>query len=174
MERIDEIKTLLDITDNSEDAKLGLIIKQVISTIEWMTGYKIKQETITEILDWKTEKKLLLKYMPVKSITTIEYWDGEAFVAFDPDVYELDWRLGEVIFACGTPRGVKNIKVVYVAGDDTVNDDMHWAVNDFVIQRYSTGWRGIKSESVDGASVTYGNLDDIKSHPVLSQYIRIS
>jgi hypothetical protein len=117
MTRIADIKTLLDITDNSQDAKLTLIIAAIESTVEGMTGYKVTPATVTEELNGLTERKLLLKWMPVASITSVSVWNSttEAWEVVDADLYELDGRLGEIIFANATPRGVKNIKVVYEA-----------------------------------------------------------
>lgn len=175
MTRIADIKTLLDITDNSQDAKLTLIIAAIESTVEGMTGYKVTQAEITEELNGLTERKLLLKWMPVKTVTSVSYWNSttEAWEVVDSDLYELDGRLGEIIFANATPRGVKNIKVVYTAGDDTLQADINGAINDYVIQRFTGGGRGISSESVDGASVTYADPKEIVNHPVFSQYIRV-
>lgn len=172
MARLDDVKVLLDITDSSQNAKLTLIIAGVEKMVEEMTGIKITQGSVTELFNGKTEKILLLKFMPVNSLTTVKYWDGSAFVAFDTDHYKLDKVLGEVIFPYGTPRGVQNIEIVYSAGDATLRADLNDAINDIVMAKYSAR-PGVKSESVDGASVTYADPESIKNHPVLSQFIRV-
>lgn len=64
------------------------------------------------------------------------------------------------------------MRIKYNAGT-SVQADVSDAVNELIIQRFTSGGKGIKSESVDGASVTYADNIDIKNHPVLSQYIRI-
>lgn len=173
MTRLDDVKILLGLDgDNTVDAKLNLIIAGVEKTVEEMTGFKVTQEVVEEILNGTTARKVLLKYMPVSGLNVVQYHDGDSWIDFDEDVYELDGRLGEVIFAGGTPRGVQNIKINYTAGDATLQADINDAINDYVMQKFSTR-PGVKSESVDGASVTFADPESIQKHPVFSQYIRI-
>lgn len=173
MARIDDIKTLLDITDNSQDAKLALIITAMISLVENKTGYKIEEETITEVQDGVKQRVVLLKWMNVKTLTSVKYDDNGTWADFDADTYDIDKSIGKLYFWAELTRGPQNIQIIYVAGGENVPADLSDAVNQLIIQRYTTAGRGIKSESVDGASVTYGDNIDFASHPVLSQYMRV-
>ena len=100
-------------------------------------------------------------------------YDSQKYVSFDTDTYDIDKSIGKLYFWAELTRGPQNIQIVYVAGGENIPADLSDTINQLIIQRYTTAGRGIKSESVDGASVTYGDNIDIATHPVLSQYMRV-
>ena len=177
MTRLSDIKVLLDITDSSSDAKLTLIIAAIESRVEQATWYKIIEATsesgaITEVINGDTAKTVLLKWQNVTELKSFQYLDNDTWTDFDEDTYDIDLSAGIIYITSGTPRWLQNVRIKYNAGT-SVQADVSDAVNELIIQRFTSGGKGIKSESVDGASVTYADNIDIKNHPVLSQYIRI-
>jgi hypothetical protein len=174
MTKLDDIKTLLGLTgDNTQDARIELLITMTTSQIESITGYKMTQEELEDqLFDGDATRVLLLPWMPVKEVASIEFNDGNTWTTLAETEYELRPRVGEIVFVSPLPRGINNIRISYTAGDDTLNGSLDAALNEFIMMKYTLR-PGVKSESVDGASVSYADPESIKNHPIFSQYIRI-
>ena len=69
---LEDVKTLLGITDNSADAKLTLMIKAVSSQIQSYLGYKLAMADYTEELHSVNNRQLLqLNALPLRSVTSV-------------------------------------------------------------------------------------------------------
>lgn len=174
MAKLDDIKALLGITgDNSQDARIELLITMATAQIEAITGYKMAQEEISdETYDGDASRMILMRWMPITGIDKIEFKNGDAWDLVDPENYELKGRSGQIFFSGSLPRGINNVRIKYTAGYATLNPSLDAALNEFICQMYTIR-PGVKSESVDGASVSYADPSSISSHPIFSQYIRI-
>ena len=69
---LEDVKTLLGITDNSADAKLTLMIKAVSSQIQSYLGYELAMADYTEELHSVNNRQLLqLNALPLRSVTSV-------------------------------------------------------------------------------------------------------
>jgi hypothetical protein len=77
---------------------------------------------------------------------------------FDTEVYRLELGQGQIVILCHIPKWIGNIKIVYKAGYATgsVPKDIVIALKRLIAYLWrSRTTAGIKSESIDGSSVTY-------------------
>lgn len=69
---LEDVKTLLGITDNSADAKLTLMIKTVSSQIQSYLGYKLAMADYTEELHSVNNRQLIqLNALPLRSVASV-------------------------------------------------------------------------------------------------------
>lgn len=95
MTKLDDIKTLLGLTgDNTQDARIELLITMTTSQIEAITGYKMTQaELENQLFDGDATRILLLPWMPVKEVASIEFKDGTTWLTVPETEYELRPRV---------------------------------------------------------------------------------
>lgn len=171
-----QLKLYLWITSSDKDALLQLFLdwaNQIIETYLWRT---ISSDNYTEIRDWDGQLFLMLKNIPVTTMTSVHIntWTistpvRELIPATDYSVDTEEWRINFFVPLC---RGFKNYKIMYTAWYSTIPADLVLASCKMASKYYnsrSSDW--ISSESVAWDSITF----DISQVPndilvVLSNY----
>lgn len=179
-----DLKTLLNITDSTQDAKLTLMIKEASAQIEGFLGYKLGRGTYTEELHNVNNRQLIdLDHFPIQSVTqciignesVTDYkilpdyarwgglyrgsgWTGHFYTrGFTHDVVSGEW----------------SVKVTYIAGyylpdetgyvegaDDSLPFDISATCLSIVKERYALdqmGATGLKSHSEGHISDSYSD-----------------
>lgn len=75
---IEDVKVLLGITDETQDAKLTLMIKAVSSQVQSYLGYKLAMSDYTEELHSVNNRQLIqLNALPLRSVASVTVNGGE-------------------------------------------------------------------------------------------------
>lgn len=156
------LKIYLGITDSDEDAILDDLIDAVSEWIESFCGRKFASATVTEYHDGYGDARVVLKRRPVDSITSVHDdldRDYEAAELVDADDYTFYPESGILQHVNGTFQdGIRNVKVVYVAGYATIPDDLALACRMLCAEIYNRaeqGADGIALERVGEYSANY-------------------
>lgn len=165
---LNEIKYHLHIgiSDTTYDTLLEQLINSSYKILEQYIGHPIKSATYTEYYDGDNTNKLLLRKWPIVSVTSIHVDPDREFNSDDlinASNYYVDTEHGEIeIFqglAAGPAwfdKGIKNVKVIYVAGYATIPNDIRqasiWHVA-WMFRRSDT--EGTTAQSLGGKSETY-------------------
>lgn len=159
---LDSVKTFLGITGTTDDDLLNSLIGSASEFVKSYTWRDLEATDYTHFFDWKAEREFILRQYPVNTLTSFEYntWtiSTPERTEFDVDLYALRPDPGIINYWCYIPRGFQNIKVIYNAWYVTIPAELELATNKMVWLYYNTRtstW--VKSESVDGASITYDN-----------------
>ena len=156
----------IGLSDSSKDTFLEEIINSTYKVLEKHIGRQVLQATYTEYYDGDSSGRLILKKWPVISVTSIHVDPEREFGSddlMDADDYYLDTELGivEVFQATGSgptsfPKGIKNVKAVYVAGFTSIPADLAQVATEyaaFVFNR--SGTEGFRSQSLGQKSESY-------------------
>lgn len=123
-----DLKTHLDITDNTDDAELQDKLDAAEAHLARLVG-PLESETVTDEIHSGGRASLLLRRYPVVSFTSAEYADGTAITVGDLDV---DPESGIVRWGYNTAgwfiAGTRNVKVTYEAGRSALPPDLTLAV----------------------------------------------
>jgi len=128
---LDEVKDFLNISDTNSDSILGSLIAGVSAQICLDCNRSFEYGTYTDYIDGDHDKKFLfLKEYPVASITSIHDdidrdYGSDALI--DSEDYAFDPESGTVKLEAAVARGIRNVKVIYVAGYDPMPDDLKYA-----------------------------------------------
>lgn len=164
------VKTFLDITSTSEDSLLDTLVNSMSKAIATFCGRKFVSETFTEYYDGSGLPDLILKNYPIISVTSLNI-DGSRVFDSVTDVTVADnviidnnagiitlWRNYSHF-----PKGLRNVKVVYVAGYATIPVDVQHAAKlavQYTYKRHYTDQKiGISSESVGDKTTTFDQGD---------------
>ena len=131
-----DVKTMLGITDTSQDDKLNLLIKQQSALIEGYIGYKLARADYTEEVHSENNRQLLsLNHFPLQSVSSVTI-GGKEITDYKILPESARWgRLyrglgwGQKAFVRGFTHdvvaGVWDIKVSYTAGYYLPNDNAY-------------------------------------------------
>lgn len=180
---LDDTKTFLGITNNTQDEKLKMLINMATDYIESQTGRRFVSTVHTnEEFDGSGTFNLTLNH-PIVSFTQLqvnsnfdnsdnwqtvdssEYWiDNEtgiitkisSFSDFDEENEN-----GEALSDLGFQRGKNKYRATYTSGYSTVPYDLQFACMTIVGNLLNSGATGgaIKSESLGDHSVTYQDIN---------------
>lgn len=153
-------------TDTSEDDLLAQLIAQNSKRIEAYCQRHFASSTLTDDFNGTGTNSLVLATRPLTQLTSVKIDCARSFPAeseIDTEELSLDSEAGIItridnIF----PRGVRNVRVVYVAGFSTVPDDINLACIKLAAASYAhakSGADGIKSERIGEYSVEYERED---------------
>ena len=116
-------------TDKVSDADITSLIEEAEGIIDDYAGHDFDEhEGAEEYYDGDEEETLLLRNRPVIEVTTVEGRNSGAFAElteFDPETGEGNWHVedlsaGILAFEDPPSEGVKNIRVTYSYGYETV------------------------------------------------------
>lgn len=156
----------IGISETYFDDQLSNLINRSLAILEAYIGHGIKSRTITEYYDGDGTNKLVLNKWPLISVTSIHVDSERVFGSdylMDTDDYYVDTEhgivevfqetgSGPVSFECG----VKNVKVVYVAGYATIPADLVHIANEHVALLFRrSATEGTTSQSLGGKSEIY-------------------
>lgn len=125
---LQEIKTYLNITDNTKDAFLQTCITASVNELEDYCKRKLTSDTYTEYLDGNDRTEIYLRNTPLQSITSISVYNN--YDSYDDIFTTGDTASNSTVILADTNsiklikgyyffKGCKNIKVVYLSGYDT-------------------------------------------------------
>lgn len=173
-----ELKIFLGITDTSKDDILNQAIKNAMGFLEGYLMYSLElNESKIAFFLWELGH-FELKETNINSISTIKYWEDEfnetlTTYTGKKRVYETQWfvKTQECIWPF--------TEITYSFGydDTTCPQDLQTALLEIASSYYKSSWEislsDVKSESVDGDSVTFsdmrGSISD-KSITILNKY----
>lgn len=154
-----------------EDATQALARAEgVLFSILWDVELKEK----TEVYNGNGELNLVLKRYPVTLLSSLKFSGEEV----DDTTYYVQEDTGIIERSVAFPRWHKIISVQYTAGWDDTNIpiDLKYAVYDLACKIASAGLSygsNVKSESIDGASITWWDIEKSKEEAVILSYKRI-
>lgn len=186
---LSDVKTLLGITDTTQDAKLTLLIKEASAQIEGYLGYKLGRQEYTEELHSVNNRQLItLNHFPIQSVSACEI-GGEAVTDYKilpeyarwGNLYRGGGWCGAYYtrgFTHDVVSGFWNIKVTYIAGyylpdmegyvegaDASLPYDIVSICQQTVTERYainSMGAVGLKGHTEGHISDTYSDDANVK------------
>lgn len=142
---VEKCREFLNLEDDNESSHVEDLIDYVSAFIETYTKRTFLTATHTDYFDGNGTDTLFLNQRPVSSITSIHIDDGRSFgastqisssaiVLYDDEGYV---RLDGDIFS----RGIRNIKVIYVAGysQSSIPPDVQFACIKLVQELYKDG-----------------------------------
>lgn len=166
------LKTFLGISGSSEDTILDSIVNAASKMIQSFCGKALVQATYTEYYDGSGVEELILKNYPIASVTSLNI-DGSRTFGSSTDINVADnviidansgiitlWHNYSVF-----PKGLRNVKVVYVAGYATnaIPYDLQQACKQTAMMIYKRQYQdqkvGIASETIGDKTTTYELAD---------------
>ena len=142
------------------DAVLDSLVARVSAKFEILCDRTIASATYTEYYSGDASRTLQLRQSPVTSITSIHSdfdrvtWDSTTLISADD--YTFDGPSGVVYYDLSFIPGVKNVRVVYVAGYATTPAGIVDAVCEWVAAGFNRRkGSGLTSESFGGVSQSY-------------------
>lgn len=168
----------IPVADTSQDTRLERFINAASSMIENYCSRKFKSQTFTEYHDGRQSNAVLLQQYPAQkpSIVAIDgtwnYGTETQLASSDFDVLENGWLM---LRGSTFPRGIRNVKVVYVAGYSTIPSDLEESCLMLVEYLYShrnDRRSGIKGKSKNGENISYMETIPPNITTMLGPYIR--
>lgn len=109
------------------------IINATVAAAENTCGRKFTRGTYTDVFDGNNDRLLMVRTVPLVSITTIDITDdGEVVTSYAGDKFRFDVETGEIRWkpteGSWFPRGFQNISVTYVGGYDPLPADLQSAI----------------------------------------------
>lgn len=142
------------------DAMLTTLLTRVSAAIRrHVRGRTFESANYTEYYNGGSDK-IALRYLPVTAITSVHEdsarttWDASTLIASTD--YTFDANSGLLLFDYTVPRGNRNVRVVYTAGDAAVPDEVAlacviWAAHVWARSKS----HGMTSESGGNVSASY-------------------
>ena len=176
---LDTANSLIDLSTAQDYIGVGstviTMVENVVDAASWFcnnhTHRKLKSRTLTEFYDGKNRYELALHEYPIVSITSIHDdpgYDYAAATLISSDDYQF-WTAAEGredrrVYFTGTVLSdtIKAVKVIYVAGYETIPYDIERAVKmliDYWYRKQLDHRLGVISKSVEDKSITYA--DDV-------------
>lgn len=170
---LEDLKEYLGITDSDDDALLNSLIEQATAFIQSYTWRDLIAKDYTDQeYNWEGQREFILDQFPVNSLTSFQYntWTlwNPIWSDFDPDTYKLDPKVWKIFLGFNLLRGFQNIRVTFNAGYDPIPADIEFATIKIAAWNYNTrnaDW--IVSESVDGASIRFGENKKVSEEVLL-------
>ena len=158
---LDQLKRLLGITDNTQDALLSELLLESQDYIEDYLQRSLNLDTYEEYIQMDSAgfTKFVLRNFPIESVESVEKMDGEII---PPEAYRLLKQTGELRFLSHYPYG--DYVIQYTGGFDPLPAWAKKAIVETAAILYSESGSGssgvaigsIKSEEIVGvAKVTY-------------------
>ncbi len=161
-----KLKTYLGIGASEHDELLEALIDAASDAIEHYCGREFAYGSRIEIRDGVGARTVVLKCRPVESVTSVhidsamEFDDGallpESEYTFYPEEGLLTRMAG--VFS----PGVRNVKIVYVAGYEAIPPAVEQAANILAAHFFHRGHQGgdgIESENIGSYTVSYDTSD---------------
>jgi len=174
-----KVKLYAGITGSDQDALITQLIDEVSVYIEGQLGDRaIEEDTYTEeIYDINPKQiEFLLRNYPITDTEPFvaEYRTGSlsapVWTAYTADDFVIRKGAGFVEFITRfSAYIVDGIRFTYSAGYATVPADLELIANKIIVDELNSGSSsGIKSESLEGHSRTYADLESAKSSEVIA------
>jgi hypothetical protein len=163
---LDKVKAYLGVSTTDDDTLISALIQSVSEAIEHYCGREFAESERTEFHDGRNSGSIVLKCRPVQSVSGV-YDDCDRVF---PDLSEISSSCyvfypesGLIELTGGLfSNGWRNVKVVYVAGYETVPAAVEQAANILIANFYNrghSGGDGLDSESVGAYTISYNEAE---------------
>jgi len=162
------VKSILQISDNSEDTALNSYILSAYFFIAEQTGiYFIQPETTPETFlhDGAWNRTIFLRKRPITERVSLEYnaWTQATpdWVVVDEDEYTIDSQNWKLIYEAGFPRWFRNLQLKYTYGYNFADIPQEFEKLKFAVAKITWLSRdlvaigAVKSETVSGTTIQY-------------------
>jgi hypothetical protein len=156
------MKTWLQVTDTSDDARLITIGDAVSERIETYTNRFFATRTFTEVYDGDGSRLLLLREYPVASIASLtvkETPTSTPLALVNGTDYDVEARTGRVVLRSRAfSRGFQNVAATYDSGYGakdaaTLPADIYQAALDYI----KLVWNELTSNAIAATQISAGN-----------------
>jgi len=175
---LDAAKEYLHIDDTDEDALLLTLINAASEAIEHFTGRIFGSAQFTEYHDGGGRRAIVLRHLPVLSVTSVHDDLARAFTAehlLAADEYTVDAEAAIIRLDAGTfADGRQNVKVICTAGYASVPKDVALACTILVAAQWERAKRrndGLSGESSAGHSLAYEDGWPAAARRLLAPYV---
>ncbi|STZ77349.1 phage head-tail connector protein [Bergeriella denitrificans] len=165
-----DLKIRLAIEHNRRDEELKQVLAGVSAAVEsWLQRTLLKRDYV-ERYNGNRKKAIVLNQYPVLEVKSVKV-NGREIHGFDND----DWLL---IYDDSFSDGLRNVEVAYVAGYETIPEDIREAVLIIAAQRVNEMEnKGVASKSLAGETVSFSNFSQSGGMPpaafeILKKYRR--
>lgn len=157
---LSNFKSYIGVSGSDSDDVLNIILDWASSMVESYIGRTLASATYTYLHNWDGQVRIVLEQYPVSSITSVDYNTGTietpVWETVDENKYSLDTEEWQINFTMPLNRWFNNYKVVYVAGYDTIPNDIQLAVMKLWARYWNTrSSDGISSETVNADTLAY-------------------
>lgn len=184
------VKTHLNITGSGDDAVLAQLVTQISEYINGLIGRDITEQAIVNELHDGGELDIFLNQYPIDlgQTFTAEARSGSlsapTWVPYTDNDFIVYPDRGFVHFLATTPRGHLNLRFTYTGGYTTIPSDLELLANQIIGLAFNRRIsEGIKSEQVEGSSITYsdgtssGGLSTLlkqEHHDIINRYREVA
>lgn len=181
---LNELKDYLgtDTGSTSNDGRFNDLINKVSWEFNTITDRKLKERSHTEYRDGNGLDYIYTNEWPIVSVSTDidiridadrDYTTGDKVDSTSIIIYSTEGKihLEDQSFAAGE----QSVKLVYTAGYSTIPHDLSYAAKEYcrlLWKREQSNRIGIKSESVEGGSITYEDGMPWSVRQILNLYKR--
>lgn len=179
---LQDAKEHLTIVGADSDPVIEGLVNTATEAIEEFCGERelVTREAL-EVHDGDGSNELQLRQYPVTDVSLVEFWDGTAWLPYDPDDYGL-YIVEPVLDTIGFrnlcfPRGRQNVRVTRTAGFTATPSKLKEACRQAVLSIWKQKDRQIADIAAmsipGGQAVTYGK-DDLPAQTkmLLKGYVR--
>lgn len=134
------VKNYLNITDENSDTAIADLIARISKEIEVYCNRNFKKETRIDYFSGDGQMSIRLKNYPIIEITSIHDDYDRAYgsdTLIDAGDYTFEPEEGIVYFEAPLTKGIRNVKVTYVAGYETIPQDLELAAILDVVAAFS-------------------------------------
>lgn len=160
---LDNLKEVLGVTDNAQDALLTNLINRATDTIESYCGRRFASTAYTdEEYDGTGTRYINAKQYPITALTAYEHNSGASGTT-DWNTLQNDYIKyiddgqgpGQFLYDQGFIRGIRNYRFTYTAGYTTIPYDLEQACLDLCTWFYNSRKNmGLQSETLGEYSYT--------------------
>lgn len=176
-----EVKEYNDITVTTNDTLLTNLISRVSTEIETYCDCTFSSASYTDYHDGNGDDKLYTDHYPIITGSGVEVWDDtewdwETADLIDSNDYMIVNDRGIFLKSSIFVDGVKNVKISYTAGYDTIPTDLTQFTIEEVIRRFKMRKHpgDISSKALPDGTVTYKEMNGLPTDmPMLNSYKRI-
>lgn len=166
---LDALKTFLNITGTAEDTALTALIVQATALVDIELGDNLAQVTNTRRIDGNGENRIIMenRVTAVTSVTDVN----------NSYEYTVDFIDGKIVYLTeNTPKGRKNLSIVYTKGYSTVPDDMTRYFLHYCRELYnmasSSELEQVKTQSLGGGlSLTYFSPSELQGRMIDLEHV---
>jgi uncharacterized phiE125 gp8 family phage protein len=168
----------IGVSESDFDDQLINLVNRGYKILENYIGHQIKSATYTEYYNGDDTGELMLRNWPIVSITSIHIdqdgdrsWESDELINSANYYYDADNGIIEFVQATGTgptwfEPGIKNIKVIYVAGYATIPNELVHALVMYV------AWLFNRTATEGTTTMALGGKTEVYDHSFLPNYIR--
>ena len=127
---VSDFKDWAKIEHSADDTLIGSLISEIVDQAEPMLDLALVTQDIILIMDIRNNE-IRLPFMPIKSLTKIEYFEDKAFKELDPANYTL---MGESVILDNATATYYRIS--YTAGYDTIPVGLNNALKQAILTAY--------------------------------------